>query len=83
MLYFLAFSFYDDDKQQLRWPSEESICFRSCRLGYNSKSAEHLTFSIKGTVVSVLVMMVMTICKTQPLGKFRTGFSFSFGFDVS
>ena len=36
---------------------------------------------IKGTV---LVMMVMTtIFKTQNLRKFSTGFSFSFGFDVS
>ena len=40
MLYFLAFLFYYDDKQQLRWPSEESNCFRSCRLGYDSESDE-------------------------------------------
>ena len=40
MPYFVAFLFYYDDKYQLRWPSEESNCFRSCRFGYNSQSGE-------------------------------------------
>ena len=78
MLYFLAFLFYyDDKKQQLSRPSEESNCFRSCRLGYNSDGTKtqklvfsqllYLTLSVKGTA---LVMLVMTTFKTQNLRKF-------------
>ena len=33
MLYFLAFLFYYDDKQQLRWPSEENNASEIVDLG--------------------------------------------------
>ena len=40
----------------------------------------YVTPGIEGTV---LLMKVMTVFKTQNLRKFRTSFSFSFGFDFS
>ena len=57
MLYFLAFLFYYDDKQQLRWPSEENTRIRNCRLGYHFESGE--TKDVKISIYSKLVVMMI------------------------